>query len=83
MRGVSHQYSDETKSHIGCILPGEKIVREVYRIQFSDDHVFVYDMLDEGGWFAPTIEQVPVTILDYKTIIAALIKKYEAKLRKE
>lgn len=82
-------WSDENTCHVGVRIRGR--MQEVYRIERvnaipecgpAKDEIHVSDMLDEGHWFAPTVERRSST-RSPKTVILRLAQKYEKLARKQ
>lgn len=83
-------WTDKNTCHVGVLIEGK--LREIYRVELVNaiptngkparDEIHVSDMLDEGHWFAPTVERKPATAAP-KTAITLLAKKYERLARKQ
>lgn len=81
-------YTDKNTAHVGVLI-GRRL-QEVYRVECVNtvpkrgvayDEAHVSDMLDEGHWFAPTVEKRRTR--RPKVAIAALARKYERLARKQ
>jgi len=79
-------FTDKYRAHVGVRIDGT--MQEVYRVELVNlpptkgkpgYEVHVSDMLDEGGWFQPTVEKRR-TKLPLVTI-RALAEKYERRAR--